>query len=106
MRRIGCHFVLAGAVSVTGCLNPMTTRLPEIAPRDTRVELRSLARHDPFPDPDLGPDTFARPRGFENERPQPRRLYEERLLQGQQPEFARPMPSMPGAAREYPNVVH
>ncbi|MCC7424539.1 MAG: hypothetical protein IT428_30090 [Planctomycetaceae bacterium] len=106
MRRIGSYLVLASAVSVTGCLNPMTTRLPELAPRETRSELRSLARHDPFPDPDLGPDTFARPRGFENERPAPRRLYEERLMQGQQPEFAPNMPVAPAASYSYPNVVH
>lgn len=93
------------ALFATGCLNPMTTRLPELQARDPRVELRSMARHDPFADPDIGPDTQVRPRGFETERTMPRRIYEERILQGGQPEFGPPMMPAPGASR-YPQALY
>lgn len=89
-----CRIRLVSAVlatlSAVGCFNPMTTRLPQVAPRDPRVEMKSMERYDPFPDPDLGPDTQVRPRGFETERTMPRRNYEDRIMQGRQREYGAP----------------
>ena len=89
----------------SGCVNPATTRLPDLYTRDPRVEIKSLARHDPFPDPELGPDTQVRPRGFETERTTPRRNYEERILQGGHPEFGPPIPPGMPMGSQYPNSL-
>lgn len=102
MRRFHAFLATVATLLLSGC---MTTRLPQLPPRDPRVELKSFERHDPFPDPDQGPDLYVRPRGFENERPMPRRIYEERLLQGQQPENLPPASPFPSTGLRYSNVV-
>jgi hypothetical protein len=103
MARWICTAIAVGATFVLGCVNPRTTRLPDLYTRDPRLEIRSLARFDPFPDPELGPDTQVRPRGFETERTMPRRNYEERLLQGAPPEFGPAMP--PPTSGRYPQSL-
>lgn len=52
--------VLAGGL---GCFSP-STRLPTCATRPASVESRSWNLNDPFPDEDMGPTTFTRPRSF------------------------------------------
>ncbi len=97
-------FVVA-ALAASGCPTPMTTRLPEIAPRDPRVEKKSFERFDPFPDPDLGPDTLARPLGFQTERTQERRNYEDRIFQGRPRETAPGGPAFPPSGARYPESL-
>ncbi len=74
--------LLAAGLLLPGCLTPINTRLPSLVPSHPSVEKRSYERHDPFPDRWLGPDTQVRPRGFNNQRTEPRRALEERLFQG------------------------
>ena len=87
---------------LAGCPAPQTTRLPTLEQGHPLVEKRSMERHDPFPDRELGPDTYARPREFNDQRTQTRRALEERMLQGMQGVGPAP-PQIPGA--QYPDAV-
>ena len=49
------------------------TRLPNLVPTPYDADKRSFNAHDPLPETDIGPDTGARPRGFMQERSEPRR---------------------------------
>jgi len=62
-----------------------TTRLPTIVPRPGDADKRSFDVHDPLPETDIGPDTGARPRGFMQERSEPRRTQEAEALLGVPP---------------------
>ena len=67
---------------MAGCFNAGSTRLPTFETGQPQVEKRSFERHDPFPDELSGPDMQVRPRGFSNQRTEPRRALEEQLFQG------------------------
>jgi hypothetical protein len=89
-------------VFLSGCFSPFHTRLPTFVNRSPEVEKRSFSLHDPLPDRDLGPDTLARPRGFNDQRSEPRRTLEGRGLIGS------PLPpdsQIPPSGLEYPEVV-
>ncbi|HID24546.1 MAG TPA: hypothetical protein EYP14_19405 [Planctomycetaceae bacterium] len=90
----------------SGCITPFNTRLPTLLPRHPAVEKRSYEFHDPFPNPDLGPETDQRPRGYKRPRTQPRQLWELRklrqLLTEPLPNQTQPQSS---TGRKYPNVV-
>lgn len=102
------YFAAAVMVSLlnVGCLNPRFTRLPTFEPSHPMAENRAIQRTDPFPDPDLGPETFTRPRGYTRPRTEPRRAAEQRMLHGLQvgPESSAPA-FTPGASK-YSNSVH
>ena len=93
--------VLAAAAAATGC-SPQFTRYPSLGPLPPeRVERASQERFDPFPDDDLGPETFTRPQDYQNERT------EQRKTLGS-PRGGTPYPGDPflsGAAAGYPGVV-
>ena len=58
--------MLVVAGSSLGC---QETRFLSCRPRDARVEAKTYELlHDPFPDESLGPDTFSRPRDFQDPR--------------------------------------
>ena len=73
---------LFGLLGLTGCLNPATTRLPTCGLPPASVERRSLGHFDPFPNPDLGPETFSRPPDFVQPRDPERQAREGQLLRG------------------------
>ncbi|NOX54693.1 MAG: hypothetical protein GXP27_09695 [Planctomycetes bacterium] len=90
----------------SGCITPYNTRLPTLLPRHPAVEKRSYEFHDPFPDPNLGPETDQRPRGYKRPRTQPRQLWELRGLR-QLPSNSpaeQPAPQS-STGTKYPHVV-
>ncbi len=88
-----------------GCLDPRFTRMPTWYASHPIAENRAIQRTDPFPDPNIGPETFARPRDYARPRTEPRRAAEERLLNGFSiPREAIPPSYMPGGS-QYPNSV-
>lgn len=56
------------ALSFGGCVNPFSTRLPEVMPRSTQYEQAQAKIQDPFPDADTGPDIGFRPLDFRQQR--------------------------------------
>ncbi len=71
--------------------------------RSPAVEKRAFSLHDPLPEQDAGPDTFSRPRGFIDQRSEPRRTVEGRPLLDNAPTGLGVQPG-PGTS-EYPEVV-
>jgi hypothetical protein len=68
---------LAGcAVLLAGCISPKYTRFPTLRPSDPVAERESFNYHNPLPNPANGSPTIERPRGFENQRAEPRRAIE------------------------------
>lgn len=65
-RQIALLFVTA--LVQAGCVNPQTTRVPELASRGSEYERRESQIQDPYPDEDLGPDVGFRPREFREQR--------------------------------------
>ena len=81
--RIAAAFAgLTPFVGLAGCLNPVNTKLPTVAPAPNAVERRSLGHFDPLPDRDLGPETDSRPREFLEGREPQRQSLEGRFLGG------------------------
>lgn len=61
------------------CLGCQETRFLTCQPRDPRVETKTYELvHDPFADESLGPDTFSRPRDFQQPRTEERKDLEVR----------------------------
>jgi hypothetical protein len=73
---------LAALTGLAGCLNPATTRLPTLGMPPAAVERQSLGHFDPFPDPNLGPETGTRPPDFVEPRDPTRSAREGQLLRG------------------------
>ena len=96
-------FVVLGClVLAAGCFSPFHTRLPTFANRSPAEEKRSFNLHDPLPERDVGPDTQVRPRGFIEQRSEPRRTLEGRGLLGTP---TQPGSQLPPGGAEYPEVV-
>ena len=74
--------VVAGTMSIAGCMNPEFTRFPSWNTQFPAAENAAYTRQDPFPDPDIGPSTDSSPRGYERPRSTARQAAEQRLLQG------------------------
>jgi hypothetical protein len=91
--------LLSLVVGLVGCFSRFDTRLPTFTGRPPEVERRAMTVHDPLPERDLGPDTQVRPRGFNDQRSEPRRSVGGRgMMNGQG------VP-IPPTASDYPNVV-
>ena len=89
------------AAAAAGC-NPQFTRYPRLGPLPPEpFERSSQERFDPFPDDDLGPETFTRPQDYQNERGEQRKSLG--TTRGFDPAPADPFLS--GATRDYPGVV-
>jgi len=56
------------ACLAAGCINPYTTRTPQVASRGSEYERRESQIQDPYPDRNLGPDPGFRPLGFQDQR--------------------------------------
>lgn len=98
----------ATAFLSAGCLNPRYTRLPTFRFGNPVAERENLERHDPFPNSEFGPDTFARPRSFINSRTNIRRIREEEARRGTNapaPPFGGASPPGPASQGSYPGVV-
>lgn len=67
---------LVAALSLSGCVNPLSTRLPDVAPRSTQYEQSQAKIQDPFPDADSGPDVGFRPLDYRQQRSEPLRTKE------------------------------
>ena len=72
---------------LAGCQNTQETRFLSWFPRPAAQESRSYDLHDPFPDENIGPNTFTRPRGFIVPRTEQRKTNDLRFLQAAR-EFA------------------
>lgn len=57
--------------STAGCVNPLNTRFPELAPRAPELERRESQIHDPYPDERIGPTVGFRPLNFQQQRSEP-----------------------------------
>lgn len=63
--------------SLVGCqTGGQQVALPTLRPRDTNQERAGFAQHDPYPDSTMGPETYGRPRDFQIQRTEPRRILE------------------------------
>lgn len=82
--RVGGTVAMILALCVTGCANPMLTRLPSFYSSNPQVEGYEFQRQDPFPDPDIAPDGGSRPPDFQRPRTESRKAAEQRLFQGMQ----------------------
>jgi hypothetical protein len=102
------QWIATGAVTLAlaGCVTPWNTRLPTLEPGVPAAERRSYEIHDPYPEPDLGPETQTRPRDFAEPRSQPRRLIEGRMLRDMAPGSVPAGPALPPSAVQYPQSVH
>ena len=78
--------LMVEGLGLTGCMQ-QETRFLSCIPRPPGVETRSYDLHDPFPDEDVGPNTFTRPRAFEEPRSDTRKTNDLRFLQAAR-EFA------------------
>ena len=78
MERGWLMLILVVAGSGLGC---QETRFLSGRSRDPRVEARSYDLHDPFPDEQMGPETFSRPREFQEPRSETRKTFDLRNLQ-------------------------
>ena len=79
--------VLACGFGLSGCLQTQETRFLSCVPRPSGVEARSYEIHDPFADESVGPETFTRPRAFQEPRSDTRKSSDLRFLQAAR-EFA------------------
>lgn len=82
--RIVRSFVLFASLMLlfSGCISPMYSRYPMLQASNPASERRSFQEHDPFPDPDIGPDIGGRPREYATPRTETRKAAEQRLLYG------------------------
>ncbi len=104
-RLLRCSLVLVSVMAVSGCLDPRRTRWPTLYPAHPIAENKAFEYDDPFPDPDLAPDTLARPRGYTRPRTEPRRAAEQRMLNGLRQEPDTIPPFYPPAASRYSDAV-
>jgi hypothetical protein len=98
-------WLAAALAGLAGCPNPMTTRLPTLAPAPNAAERQSQGHFDPYPDPNLGPETNTRPRDFQMPRTQQRQASEGRMFQGAPPAGSAAPGFSTGAYREDGEVV-
>jgi len=69
-------------------------------------EAMAYQQQDPFPDPDIGPDTMGRPRGFDRPRTAARKAAEQKLLQGLPSTPESIPPGNPRGAGSHPRSVN
>ncbi len=108
MRPIALLTVLSPVViALAGCISEATTRFPHLMSQHPAVEKRAFQIYDPLPDSNLGPNMEIRPRGFNRQRTESRRLRDvqnalelgRQLNPQTQPTLQTPW------GLEYPNVV-
>ncbi|MFN6105659.1 MAG: hypothetical protein ACK5EA_14610 [Planctomycetaceae bacterium] len=74
-RNVNGMAALMAALVLVGCVSSQHTRLPTLGYNRPDVERKSYEYFDPAPDRDAGP-AIERPRGFETQRSEPRRIRE------------------------------
>jgi hypothetical protein len=104
MPRVGL-LALFALCALTGCFNPFTTRVPQLASKGSEYERRESQIQDPYPDRNLGPDPGFRPLGFQDQRSEVQ-LAKDRSYAGfiRTQATVRPPVVQPGAP-VYPNSV-
>jgi hypothetical protein len=102
MSRIG----LAGcAALMAGCISARDTRFPSLNWNpNSRAERQSYTYHNPLPDPNLAKE-IERPRGFENQRAEPRLSQEQKAITDDITGNGSPSTANPSASR-YPASVN
>ncbi len=99
-------FMIAAVCSLlTGCAADPYLKTPTLAPRSAAAERASAAYHDPFPDDQMGPKTFSRPRDFQAPRTTTRQAAELRQLHMLGPDEAFAPPPSNRNDRRYSQVV-
>lgn len=88
-----------------GCAGDPYLKVPSLAPRSASAERRASQYHDPFPDDQMGPKTFSRPRDFQVPRTTTRQSSELRSLHMLGPDEAVAPPPSNRADRRYSQVV-
>lgn len=86
--------MLSSLVLASGCVSPMTTRLPNLAAGDPYIERQAALTKDPFPDNRAGPDVSFRPADYQKPRSEPRQI-KEKFFTWAKPQFS---PSGPDPA--------
>ncbi|MEZ6048451.1 MAG: hypothetical protein R3C11_23335 [Planctomycetaceae bacterium] len=83
MRSIAIQLgILIGiCLSASGCMNP-NMRWPNLNIPNVLAERRIMERNDPFPDEDIAPETYLRPRSFIDQRTEERQAAEQRMFEG------------------------
>lgn len=71
---------LVVALLMASGLGCQETRFLSCQPREARLEARSYDLHDPFPDEQIGPETYVRPPAFLEPRSETRKSFELRNL--------------------------
>ncbi len=71
--------LLLTAITLSGCITPWNTRLPQLGWEDPKTALKEEERFDPYPMPDLGPQTYTRQRDTVTPRAEPRRVNDKLL---------------------------
>ncbi len=103
--RFSVLMIGASCALLSGCMTDPYLKWPSIAPRSASAERRAAEYHDPFPDDQMGPKTFSRPRDFQAPRTTTRQSAELRSLHmlGPDEAFAPPQSNRP--ERRYSQVV-
>ncbi len=114
LRHGSCVLPAVAVLLLSGCFappsHPNSPRLPTVGWGRPEFERQAYERQDPFPDNSLGPDTQARPRGYNLQRTDSRRLSESYMrlrAQGQlNRDPYRPQPQPPTIGSRYPQTVN
>lgn len=97
--------LVAWTCACAGCISPRTTRLPSFWPSVPYSESQAYQRHDPFPDQDLGPTLYSRPRGYVEPRAEARRAAELRQFGRMDADAVPAQPPLPQSTHTYPQSV-
>lgn len=65
-------FIVGSFAMLSGCVSPLTTRLPTWMPGDPYIERQAALTKDPYPNSDFGPDVSFRPADYQNPRSEAR----------------------------------
>jgi hypothetical protein len=94
-----------------GCLSPIATRYPTLAPSNPETQRREAQIQDPYPDKMMGPQVDFRPLEFEQQRSEPQQVRDRFYSSFLKKQFGSPTPPPGngiGASRPgyYPEIVH
>lgn len=90
---------------LAGCAADPYLKTPTLQARSPAAERRAAEYHDPFPDDEMGPKTFSRPRDFHMPRTTTRQSAELRSLHMLGPDEALAPPKSTRPERRYSQVV-
>lgn len=93
---------------LAGCITPNTTHFPSLSFMPAEYERREAQIHDPYADSDIGPETYTRPRNFQ-QRPEPLRAQDRYFAALKRQQSGAPFPAIDtrprSTGKQYPNAV-